>query len=107
MALARVAPGDVFFDLGAYVGPFTLLAARLVGPEGRVVAFEPDPRARAVLERNLAANGVANVTVVPCAVGDRHGKVRFVAGGDSVGRVDAGGDLEVEPDNARRLLRQA
>ena len=88
-------PGDVFFDLGAYVGPFTLLASRLVGPTGRVVAFEPDPGTRALLERNLAANAVTNVTVVPCAVGDHAGTVRFVASGDSVGRVGAAGDLEV------------
>jgi FkbM family methyltransferase len=89
-------PGDVFFDLGAYVGPFTLLASRIVGPGGRVVAFEPDPRTRAVLERNVAANGATNVVVVPCAVGDRAGVVRFLASGDSVGRVGESGDVEVE-----------
>ncbi len=88
-------PGDVFFDLGAYVGPFTLLASRLVGPSGRVVAFEPDPRTRDVLERNLAANAVTNVTVVPCAVGDHAGTVRFLASGDSAGRVGDTGDVEV------------
>jgi FkbM family methyltransferase len=88
-------PGDVFVDLGAYVGPFTLLASRIVGPEGRVVAFEPDPASRELLERNLAANGAANVTVVPYAVGDSAGTVRFVASGDSAGRIGAEGDLEV------------
>jgi FkbM family methyltransferase len=89
-------PGDVFLDLGAYVGPFTLLASRLVGPEGRVVAFEPDPVTRALLERNLAANGASNVIVAPYAVGDRDGRVSFVASGDSVGHVGSEGDLEVE-----------
>jgi FkbM family methyltransferase len=88
-------PGDVFFDLGAYLGPFSLLAARLVGPGGRVFAFEPDPATRALLERNLAANGAANVTVVPCAVGDSAGTVAFVASGDSAGRVGEGGDVRV------------
>jgi FkbM family methyltransferase len=88
-------PGDVFFDLGAYVGPFTLLASRLVGPTGQVVAFEPDPRSRALLERNLAANAVDNVIVVPCAVGGYEGAVRFTASGDSVGRVGDTGDIEV------------
>ncbi len=66
-------PGDIFFDIGAYVGEYTLLAARLVEPGGRVYAFEPDPVARGILERNIAANGLANVTVVPYAVTDREG----------------------------------
>jgi FkbM family methyltransferase len=88
-------PGDVFVDLGAYVGPFTLLASRLVGPAGNVVAFEPDPATRELLERNLATNGMANVTVVPYAVGESAGTVRFVASGDSAGRIGAEGDVEV------------
>jgi FkbM family methyltransferase len=88
-------PGDVFVDLGAYVGPFTLLASRLVGPEGRVVAFEPDPATRDLLERNVQANGADNVTVVPYAVGDSAGTVRFLASGDSAGRIGPDGDLEV------------
>ena len=37
---------DVFLDIGAYVGPYALLASRLVGPGGKVYAFEPDPVAR-------------------------------------------------------------
>ena len=68
--------GDVFFDLGAYVGPYTLLASRLVGEGGRVVAFEPDPATRDLLDRNLAANGASNVTVVPSAVGRAAGACR-------------------------------
>jgi FkbM family methyltransferase len=88
-------PGDVFLDLGAYIGPFTLLASRLVGPDGKVVAFEPDPGARDLLERNLVTNQVSNVTVVPYAVGQSAGTVRFVASGDSVGHIGADGDLEV------------
>lgn len=88
-------PGDVFVDLGAYVGPFTLLASKLVGPQGRVVAFEPDPATRRVLESNIAANGASNVTVVPFAVGREPGTVRFLASGDSAGRVGSDGDLEV------------
>lgn len=51
-------------DVGAFIGAHTLLSSRLVGPEGRVVAFEPDGRARARLERNLRRNGAANVTVL-------------------------------------------
>ena len=91
-----IRPGDVFFDVGAFVGAFTLLGSRLVGPGGNVVAFEPDPNARETLERNLAANGVDNVIVAPYAVGDHVGKVRLSASGDSVGHVTASGGIEIE-----------
>ncbi len=66
-------PGDVFFDVGAYMGEYTLLAARLVRPSGAIYAFEPDPVARHLLERNLAANNVSNVTVLPYALTDQEG----------------------------------
>ena len=89
-------PGDVFFDVGAFVGAFTLLGSRLVGPAGKVVAFEPDPNARETLERNLTANGVDNVIVAPYAVGDHVGKVRLSASGDSVGHVTPTGGIEIE-----------
>ena len=44
-----VAPGSVFFDIGAHMGYFTLLASRLVGETGRVHAFEPTPQTYSVL----------------------------------------------------------
>src|SRR4051812_19476111 len=45
--------GGVFYDLGANVGFFTLLASRLVGPGGSVVAFEPDAQNAAALRENV------------------------------------------------------
>jgi FkbM family methyltransferase len=72
-------PGMTFVDLGAHIGLFTLLAARLVGPTGRVFAFEPTPRTRALLQRNIAINGMERcVTVAPLATSDKKAKVRFV-----------------------------
>jgi FkbM family methyltransferase len=71
-------PGNVFYDLGANVGFFTLLAARLVGPSGAVIAFEPDPRNADTLRANVAANGFENVTVVQEGVTERSGTVDFV-----------------------------
>jgi len=57
---------SVFFDVGAHVGYFTLLASRLVGPTGRIVSFEPTPASRAVLEKNV--RGRVNVQIEPVAV---------------------------------------
>jgi len=63
-------PGGWFADCGANIGYFTLLAARRVGPEGRVDAFEPDPINRRRLEQHLAENApLPQVRIHPVAVG--------------------------------------
>ncbi|HEY0976296.1 MAG TPA: FkbM family methyltransferase [Flavobacteriales bacterium] len=59
----------VFVDIGANIGLMTVLAARLVGPQGRVIAFEPNPVARAILERNVRINDLTQVQVSPMAIG--------------------------------------
>jgi FkbM family methyltransferase len=69
-----VGPEDVFWDVGANVGALTVVAARC---GAQVVAFEPDDRSRRWLERNVAANHLANVTVVAGALGDRTGTARL------------------------------
>ena len=53
-----VRPGHHVVDIGANIGYFTVLSAKLAGPSGRVVAFEANPRLRQLAARNLAANGV-------------------------------------------------
>ena len=54
-------PGDVFVDIGANIGYFTLLASTSVGPAGRVFAFEPEPRNFALLCKNSQVNHCSNV----------------------------------------------
>lgn len=61
-------PGTIFFDIGANIGFFSLLAARLVGKEGRVVAFEADPEVAGRLREHVARNEFGWVTVVQQAV---------------------------------------
>lgn len=65
--------GDVVFDLGANVGFFTLVAAALTGPTGRVVAYEPSPQTARAVRHNVALNDLDYVTVVEAAVSDREG----------------------------------
>jgi FkbM family methyltransferase len=74
----RLQPGMVFYDLGANIGLFTLLAARLVGAEGRVISFEPDRDAASRLRRNIERNQFANVTVIEAGVWSKSGYVNFV-----------------------------
>ncbi|MGI9456425.1 MAG: FkbM family methyltransferase [Aeoliella sp.] len=92
--------GDVVLDIGAHVGYFTLLAARLVGSSGKVFAFEPLPLNLAYLNRHVLANRLTNVEVLPVAVGRNAGQLSFdSAGGTGRGRLgDDGrtGELQVE-----------
>jgi FkbM family methyltransferase len=61
-------PGQVVIDVGAFEGRYTIASSISVGKLGTVLAFEPDPRSRRALIRNLALNDAANVIVVPgCA----------------------------------------
>ncbi len=56
--IEQLKPGQVFVDGGACYGYFSLLAGELVGPNGKVLAFEPNPRSASLLRRNLALNGM-------------------------------------------------
>jgi FkbM family methyltransferase len=67
----------VVYDIGANLGFFSLVAARLVGPTGRVYAFEPAPENAEAIRRNAALNLVTNVTVVERAVSSRAGTARL------------------------------
>jgi FkbM family methyltransferase len=62
-------PGDVFVDVGANCGLFTLFAARQVGSSGRVIAIEPIPEMLGRLRFNIRANGFDNVDIFETAVG--------------------------------------
>ncbi len=72
-----LAPGMSFLDVGANVGYFTCLAARAVGPAGKVWAFEPDPRNFRLLARAVRSNRLGNVTAVRAAASDRTGAVKL------------------------------
>jgi len=67
----KLGPGATFFDVGANIGFFTLFGARLVGPAGRVLAFEPVPANAAAIRAHAAANGFRWVEVREQAVGER------------------------------------
>lgn len=62
-------PGTTVLDIGAHQGLYTLLAAKLVGPNGSVFAFEPSPRERRALRLNLVLNRCRNVLIESVAVG--------------------------------------
>ncbi len=78
--------GDLFVDIGANIGSFTILAAKVAGAE--VIAFEPDANTVATLKRNIAANEVApRVAVHTSALGDREQELWFTSGMDTINHV--------------------
>lgn len=64
-------PGGTFVDIGANIGYYTVLAARTVGPNGRVYGFEPEPVNYDTLRKNIALNELDNVIAEPLACSDR------------------------------------
>jgi FkbM family methyltransferase len=71
-------PGMTFYDLGANVGFLTVIAARLVGPSGKVVSFEPVSSNLKQIEHNLKLNDFRNVVVRSEALGGIDGQGRFL-----------------------------
>ncbi|MFD9000861.1 FkbM family methyltransferase [Streptomyces sp. NPDC059582] len=74
----RLKPGDGFVDVGANVGVFSVLASRLVGDTGRVVAIEASPVFHRMLSRQSRLNNCRNVRAVNAAVSDGHKTLTFV-----------------------------
>jgi len=69
--------GQVFLDIGANIGFYTLFAGRRVGPKGRVFSFEPDPMTFESLKRSVALNGFEWVKSLNMALSNRAGEIPF------------------------------
>ncbi|MCP9915836.1 FkbM family methyltransferase [Cyanobium sp. ATX 6F1] len=72
-----VRPGMTVLDVGAHHGLYALVAARRSGPNGRVVAFEPNPSDARRLRWHACLNGLGRLRVEPLALADRSGEVTF------------------------------
>jgi FkbM family methyltransferase len=79
--LALLKPGQVFLDIGANIGTYSIRAAKRVGPEGRVFSFEPLDINKLKLDAAIKANNITNIVVMQAAVGDRDGVVTIHDGG--------------------------
>ena len=103
-ALRRTAgPGDVVWDVGANIGSFALLAARVVGPQGHVVAIEPEAACAAAIRTNAARNGLHWLEVREVAATDRTRDVEMIVVGDSLWtRLASVGEHDLATD--RRLV---
>lgn len=91
--------GDLFLDVGANAGTFSVLASGVCG--ARSWAFEPDPAAAAALRRNTALNGLESlISLHEVALGAEEGEVAFTVGLDTVNRVNPA------PGQPSRTVRQ-
>jgi FkbM family methyltransferase len=70
-----VKPGWTVIDVGANLGYYTLVLSKLVGPQGRVYAFEPSTLNHKMLRKNIELNGATNVRPFQLALGARQGVV--------------------------------
>lgn len=83
--------GDTFYDIGANVGSYTILAA--AAGVKNIISFEPSPATCERLENNIRLNRVSSyVELKQCALGNENGEIRFTKGHDTVNHVAAGND---------------
>ena len=100
----EVEPDAVFYDVGANVGFYSLLASTLVR-SGRVFAFEPLPANVTYLRKHLALNAVKNVEVFELAICDQVGTAAFEQEGTgAMGRLEKEGGLRVVTATLDSLL---
>jgi FkbM family methyltransferase len=95
-------PGDLFVDVGANIGSYTVLASAVCG--ARSIAIEPDPDTVRSLKRNIEINNIQDrVTVIEAAVGSAAGTVRFTVGQDTTNRVADDNDVGTREVHVRTL----
>jgi FkbM family methyltransferase len=83
--------GKTFVDIGANLGIYTLVACRMVGRSGRVIAFEPSLQSFPTLKENILLNGFTNVQAFRIALSDKTGEA-FLYHGEDPGKNSLGSD---------------
>jgi FkbM family methyltransferase len=82
IAALKLKPGDAVLDLGAYAGATTYFLSKAVGPDGRVLALEPDEINFRFLQENMTRHGLKNVTCAPSGIWDKETTVEFQSEGN-------------------------
>jgi FkbM family methyltransferase len=80
--LNSLKPGDIFVDIGANGGFYTVMAAKKIQSHGHIYAFEPDQRNLKLLKNNIAVNKITNVTIIDSAVSNEKGTAKFAIARD-------------------------
>lgn len=81
----EINPDDIFFDVGAYIGVYSIVLSKYLGKEGKIFAFEPAPDSLALLLKHLELNGAREmVEVLPYGVGETCGQARLITTGKHI-----------------------
>ncbi|MFQ5547405.1 MAG: FkbM family methyltransferase [Woeseia sp.] len=100
-----VKPDDVAYDVGAHVGYFSVLMGDIVGPGGKVVAFEPRGLNLGYLQRHVSVNHCGNIEIVSKALGDHSGHAKLeTRTGSGTGYISETGDEDVEITSIDELV---
>lgn len=95
--VSHTSSGDVFYDIGAHVGFYAVIGARLVGESGKVVAFEPIPEMVNRCKINLSENDFSNFVLVESAVGCEKKSSMFSVKSEKQGsKLSEDGSIEVK-----------
>jgi FkbM family methyltransferase len=92
---SQIKPGVVCYDCGANVGHYTLLFSKLVGPTGKVFAFEPLPANAAFIRKHTELNRCQNVVIDEIALSDNDGHA-WLASAHAKSRLDQDGGINVK-----------
>jgi FkbM family methyltransferase len=95
---AVLCEGDQFVDGGANIGLLSLLAASIVGPEGKVIAFEPNPEVHSRVKEHADMNGLAQIELHKCGLSDEAAELTFrvIDGGSESGTLAALADKQMK-----------
>jgi FkbM family methyltransferase len=69
--------GDIFVDVGAHIGKYTIIASKRIGPNGKVIAIEADPDNFDLLNRNIQLNNLSNVIALNYAVYSKEERIKL------------------------------
>lgn len=103
--------GDVFLDIGAHCGICSLYASKLVGPNGAVHSFEPQPTLAGMLRESIQLNNISNIHVHEVALSQHDGTATLHIQGDkpilaSLTRSESGAAIEVSTRDAGAFLQE-
>ena len=94
---AHISAGDTVLDLGGHVGYMSALYAKLVGEQGRVITFEPNPINIKIMRHHIRKNSFDNIQLIPAGVGEQKTTLRFDDTlGSGRGRISDKGGLDID-----------
>jgi len=76
----NLSEGETFVDIGAYIGYYSILARNIVGEQGKVISFEPNPESYKMLKKNITLNGYENIIAENIALSDEEGFLKLFIG---------------------------